>query len=440
MQNIKYGNKNMKKKMLMVLMPMMLMSLLLSGCGNLKSEIISETQETEESISIDEKIVPDTDTESAVTIPTISAESISEETDLEETTLEEVDPKEADSLSLVMVGDVLLHTPVEKSALTEDGSYDYTAVFSHMKEQISEADLALVNQEVIIGGADLGISGYPAFNAPFEIADYLVDTGFDVILHATNHALDKGKKGLLNCISNWEEKYPDIYVTGVYDSEEEAQELLLIEENGITVAILNYTYGTNGISLPSDMPYAVNLLKEEKVVSDIQRAKELSDFVIVCPHWGTEYLLTPDSSQKKWTKIFLENEVDLVLGTHPHVIEPVEMLVDEATGHEMLVYYSLGNFVNWTSGTGAGVSNRMVGGMAQVTIERNDDGSVSVSDYGIEAICAHVTSGFGGVTVYPVSEYSDELAKQNEIISQAPDFSYDYVTNLCNQVWGDLWR
>lgn len=109
------------------------------------------------------------------------------------------------TLSLIMVGDILLHTPVEEAARQEDGTYNFDAVFENLKEDISEADLAIVNQEVILGGEELGISGYPAFNAPFSVGDALTDAGFDVICHATNHALDKGKRGLLNCIAFWEE-------------------------------------------------------------------------------------------------------------------------------------------------------------------------------------------------------------------------------------------
>lgn len=368
-------------------------------------------------------------------------ENVEIKTETEENIQEESEElQESQEVTIVMVGDILLHTPVEKSACLEDGTYDYSAVFANMKEEIEAADIALVNQEVIIGGSELGVSGYPAFNAPFELSGYLADTGFDVILHASNHALDKGKKGLLNCLENWQTNYPKISVTGIYNKEEDYNSILTIEESGICIAILNYTYGTNGIALPQDMPYAVNLLEEDKVVSDIARAKEIADFVIVCPHWGTEYLLSTDSYQKKWTKLFLENEVDLVIGTHPHVIEPIELLRNEETGHEMLVYYSLGNFVNWTSGTGSGVENRMVGGMADITVGRDEDGKVIIKEYGVEALCAHVTSGFGGVTVYPLSEYSSTLASQNEILLQAPDFSYEYAQDLCNRVWGELWR
>jgi len=341
------------------------------------------------------------------------------------------------SISLIMVGDMLMHTPVEKSALQEDGSYDYFAIFAETADLIVEADLALVNQEVIIGGEELGISGYPAFNAPYELGHELVEVGFDVICQGTNHALDKGRKGLLNCINFWEENYPEVAVLGIHDSRESQDEIYVYEQDGIKIAILNYTYGTNGIPLPDGMDYAVDLLEKEKVESDIQRAEELADFTIVCPHWGTEYELGVSAMQKKWTAIFLENGVDLVLGTHPHVIEPIEWVRDEETGQEMLVYYSLGNFVNWTSGSGAGIANRMVGGMAKVTIERDEKGKVAIAEYDVEPLVCHLQEGINGVKVYPLDNYTTELAATNEIIKQDSAFSLEYCQELCKKVWGE---
>lgn len=340
-------------------------------------------------------------------------------------------------ITLIMVGDILLHTPVEKSARREDGSYSYDAIFDDTRDLISATDLALVNQEVILGGAELGISGYPAFNAPFEVGDDLVEAGFDVICHATNHALDKGKAGVVNCLNFWEENYPEIQVLGLHNRPDD--ELYIYEKDGMKIAFLNYTYSTNGVPLPEDMPYAVDMMNQKKVTADIQYAESVADFTVVCPHWGTEYRLTPDSYQEKWTKLFLENGVDLVLGTHPHVIEPIELRTDEE-GHSMLVYYSLGNFVNWTSSSGDGIANRMVGGMAEVTLERDEEGKVVISDYGITALVCHLTPGQDGVSVKLLSDYSEELAAENQIRSQDPAFSYSYCTELCDQVWGELWQ
>jgi len=362
-----------------------------------------------------------------------TAEDTRENEAREQTSEEQI--AHTDSMTVVMVGDILLHTPVEDSAVQEDGSRNFDALFADTFDEIQAADLAIVNQEVIIGGEELGISGYPAFNAPYEIGDALVAAGFDVVCHATNHALDKGKKGVLNTLNFWKENYPDMGVIGIYDSPEAQDDIYIRECNGIEVAILNYTYGTNGIELPSDMPYAVNLLSEQKVAEDIERAEELADFTIVCPHWGTEYSLSVSDEQKRWTEIFFESGADLVLGTHPHVIEPIEWVEDEEGENRMLVYYSLGNYVNWTSGTGEGVADRMVGGMAQITLERGDDGKVYIADYGIDPLVSHVEEGINGVTVYRLSDYTEELAGRNAIVLQDRNFSLDYCRNLCDRVW-----
>ncbi|MCR5625992.1 MAG: CapA family protein [Lachnospiraceae bacterium] len=339
------------------------------------------------------------------------------------------------TVRIMMVGDILLHTPVEDACRQEDGSYDFSNIFSNTDSIIRPADLALVNQEVIIGGEELGISGYPAFNAPAEISDALADAGFDVVCHATNHALDKGAKGIKNTLSTWREDHPEITTLGIYDNPNDSENIVIKEINGIKLALLNYTYGTNGIPLPSDMPYCVELLSKDNVINDLDYAEEHADFTIVCPHWGTEYRLKHNASQEKWCRLFIEHGADLVLGTHPHVISEIELYQED--DKEMLVYYSLGNFVNWTSGTGEGVSNRMVGGIADVELIKDENGDVSINDYGVIPIVCHVTSGKNGVTVYPLEDYTEALAGQNEIISQDPSFSLTYCRDLVNSIWGD---
>lgn len=350
----------------------------------------------------------------------------------------EIEPEQESEpeINLVMVGDILLHTPVAESGEREDGTYDFSAVFANMRDEIETADVALVNQEVIIGGEELGVSGYPCFNAPYELGDALAKTGFDVVLHATNHALDKSGQGILNSLSFWQENYPDIAVLGIHDSEASQQQIYVYEQQGIRVAILNYTYGTNGISLPADMPYAVDMLEEEKVAEDLRRAEELADFVVVCPHWGQEYVLEQNKSQETWAEFFVENGADLIIGTHPHVIEPIEW-VTSGNGNQALVYYSLGNYVNWTSESGEGIANRMVGGMAQVTIGLGENGEAKIKDYGVLPVVCHLESGFGGVTVYPLPEYTEELAECNEIVKQDENFSVEYCRELVEKVFGD---
>lgn len=410
-----------------------MLAVTLSGCGGQSEnkEQISLTTETETGQQ-------ETVTESAQDNETRTAfgEEATETEEKENTLTGEADSAadtaEEQEVTLVMVGDILLHTPVAKSGLREDGTYNFDAVFENVKERIESADLALVNEEVIIGGSELGVTGYPSFNAPYELGDALAEAGFDVVLHGTNHALDKGSRGLENCLRFWEEKHPEIAVLGINESAEAQEKIFVYEQDGIRIAILNYTYGTNGIPMPETMPYGVNLLQEEKVIEDLQQAEETADFVIVCPHWGTEYQLEPSKEQEKWVKLFADNGADLVIGTHPHVIEPVEWYEEE--DREMLVYYSLGNFVNWTSGTGAGTANRMLGSMAEVTIGLDENGEAGIKEYAAEPLVCHVEEGRDGVTVYFLEEYTEELAGENEIRKQDEAFSLEYCRNLWEEV------
>lgn len=339
-------------------------------------------------------------------------------------------------ISLVMVGDMLMHTKVLESGMKEDGSYNFDHLFTYVGDEIQAADLALVNQETILGGAEIGVSSYPNFNSPYEVGDAEVATGFDVILQATNHALDKGAAGITNDINFWETNYPDIAYLGINGSSDRKENYIYTyTQDGITISILNYTFSTNGISVPSNMPYCINYMNENKVVSDIQKAHEISDFVIVCPHWGTEYNLGTDSYQKEWTQIFLENDVDLVIGTHPHVIEPIEVVTDENDGDKMLVYYSIGNFVNGTESTTGVLADRMVGGIAEVKIGYDTTGAIGILEYDITPIICHMSYGTD-YTVYYLDDYTEELAAQNRILYQDSSFSLSYCKELVNKVWG----
>ncbi|MCR5769847.1 MAG: CapA family protein [Butyrivibrio sp.] len=337
--------------------------------------------------------------------------------------------------NIMMVGDILLHMPIEETCLQEDGSYDFSSLFANTSDIISSADLALVNQEVIIGGEELGISGYPCFNAPYQIADALTASGFDVICHATNHALDKGKRGIINTLNYWNTAHPEIVTLGIYDNEEDSKGITVINVNNINIAILNYTYGTNGIPIPKSMPYCVDILDEKSVTNDLDLAEEIADFTIVCPHWGTEYVLEHTSTQEYWSKLFMEHGADLVIGTHPHVIEDIEYYHED--GHDMLCYYSIGNFVSWTSSNGKGVLNRVVGGIANVTIRKDLDGKVYIESYDVIPTVCHLEPVTSGVSVYPLELYTNELALANKITKQDSSFTLDNCHALVEEVWGE---
>lgn len=342
-------------------------------------------------------------------------------------------------INILMVGDILLHDNVQESGKLSDGTYNYDHLFANVAEDIQEADIAIANQEVILGGTEIGLYGYPNFNGPYEVGDALVKAGFNVILHATNHTLDRGKTALVNCMNFWKTNHADVAVLGVFESQEAYDNNIYIhEQDGIKIAILNYTYGTNGMPTPSDMPFAVAMLEEDKVLADLQKANEQADFVIVCPHWGTEYRHNQSQDQEYWAKLFLENGVDLVIGTHPHYIQPVEMFTNE-NGQQMLVYYSLGNFINSTSDSGRGTADRMIGGMAKVTVGKKETGEVYIKEYGVEPLVTQLLYGTQEITTYKLTDYTEELASQNQIIKKDSVFSLEYCQELCREVFGELY-
>lgn len=334
------------------------------------------------------------------------------------------------SIELVAVGDDLLHDVIIKSSQKSDGSYNFDNLFSGVKEDIQAADIAIINQETILGGKELGYSGYPCFNSPQEVGDAIIRTGFNVVLHATNHSMDRGYKAIKNTIEYWK-THSDILMLGINDSKENQEKIGVIEKNGIKVAILNYTYGLNGIPLPSDKPYLVNLLEKEVMARHIEKAKAIADLVIVTPHWGTEYVHKPDDLQEDLTNFFADQGVDIVIGTHPHVIQPIKW-IDSKDNKKMLVYYSLGNFVSCQD-----KSPRMLGGMAKITIEKTGS-AVSISDAGITPLVTHYESSSNwNFTVYKLSDYTSAKANKHGIKRSNNSFSADMLNGLAMQVFGD---
>lgn len=333
-------------------------------------------------------------------------------------------------VKLMMIGDVLVHKPVYESGIQSDRTLNYDHLFSNIKSDIDEADIKIVNQETILGGTEMGISSYPCFNSPQEIGDAEVKAGFNTILHATNHALDKGLAGIDNTLNFWRLNYPSINVLGINQTETDVNKIYVYEQDGFKIAILNYTFSTNGIPLPKKRPYAVNMLSVDRVTSDVKKAKEVADMVVVCPHWGTEYTYVPDSLQKKYTELFSKLGVDIVLGTHPHVLEPVEVVKNDL-GHEMLVYYSLGNFVSCQT-----EMPRMIGGMAKITLEHDLDNNNSyIKSYSLEPLVTQE----GEYTTYKLEDYNDSLATENSIRhhSGCSDFNMEYINNLCIEILGN---
>ena len=311
------------------------------------------------------------------------------------------------SFTLCAVGDNLIHNPIYDYAFANtDGNFDF--MYEHVVDAIDKYDISVINQETIFV-PDRGMySTFPSFGTPLGVGEAIEKAGFTVATCATNHALDKGMTGIDTTVAFYENKGGTVCV-GIQDSEhDEYEPYKIIECKGLKIAFLNYTYGTNGVLLPSKHPYAVHLLKDESLIREsIGAARKEADVVIVCAHWGTEYRHEPDSLQQKWTKIFADCNVDLVIGCHPHVLQPVES-IERADGGEMVVYYSLGNFVSDQK-----ESERMFGGMASVRIGHLEGGGYGVSSHELIPLITHIEHGMS--TSYFLEDYSDELAARHKL-------------------------
>jgi poly-gamma-glutamate synthesis protein (capsule biosynthesis protein) len=245
----------------------------------------------------------------------------------------EEEPKQK-KLSLIAVGDVLIHESVYKDAY-RDGKYNFSHMFTEIEPILKNYDLKFCNQESTIGGNILGISGYPSFNSPDEIGDEIVKLGFNLISLANNHVMDRGEDAVLYSNSYWKSK--NVVTAGSYSNIEEMHNINAYEQNGIKYAFLAYTTSLNGY-LSKD--YLVNMYSDEKVKNDIEKIKDQVDLIIVSMHWGVEYINYPNNEQTRIANYLSELGVNLVIGHHPHVVQPVTFINDT------LVIYSLGNFIS----------------------------------------------------------------------------------------------
>ena len=242
-------------------------------------------------------------------------------------------------ITLTMVGDALVHTPIYKSAI-KGKIFDFSYLFSEVKGELENSDLLYYNAETIIGGEELGYSGYPRFNTPKEFAEEMIYLGFNVVSRANNHTLDMGEAGIINACNFWN-KHPEVLTNGSACTKDERDSIKIYEKEGISYSLLSYTLTTNG--LKAKEPYYINIYSDEVVKRDIDLIKDSTDVIIVAMHWGDEYKFLPNEEQKRIATYLASLGVNIVIGTHPHVIEPIEWIGNT------LVLYSLGNFVSGQS-------------------------------------------------------------------------------------------
>jgi poly-gamma-glutamate capsule biosynthesis protein CapA/YwtB (metallophosphatase superfamily) len=253
--------------------------------------------------------------------------------------------QDTNRLSILFAGDIMGHdTQINAAFYPDSGKYDYQFCFSFLKPFIQNADIAIGNLEVTLAGEPY--KGYPQFSSPDELADALKESGFDILVNANNHALDRGKEGLERTIEITGHK--GLIMTGTFESEE-AREIrypLIVEKNNILLAILNYTYGTNG--LVSSSPNIINYIDTSIIHDDIMKARKVNpDFIIACIHWGNEYQRDPDETQRAIARFLIKEGVNAIIGSHPHVIQPVEVQYNGPDSSDRrLIVYSLGNFIS----------------------------------------------------------------------------------------------
>lgn len=272
-----------------------------------------------------------------------------------------------EEITLSAVGDILIHDRVYDDARTEDG-FNFRPMLAQVKPFLEEATITVANQETMIGGEEIGLSGYPSFNSPYEVGDALKDAGVDVVSLANNHTLDRGEEAIQNALSYWDSI--GMMYTGAYKNEKDRETIRVLEtEENISVAFLAYTYGTNGIEVPEGKEYLVNLIDPKKMKQDIAEAKEKADVVVLNLHFGDEYERYPNDEQKELVQLAADEGVHIVLGHHSHVLQPVEW-VEGKEGNKTFVAYSLGNFLS-----GQDKLYRQIGGILTLHIVKTIDGN-----------------------------------------------------------------
>lgn len=325
------------------------------------------------------------------------------------------------SVTIKAVGDNLMHSPIFNSCRTDDG-YNFDGLYTHITPYIADADIAAINQETIFVDSASTFSGYPAFGTPSQVGESIEKAGFNLITHATNHTYDRGYDAVMHTAEFWKQ-YDHITVLGINETEAEGQEVEIWEKDGLKIAMLNFTYGLNGYRLPQDKKYLVNILDHgEGNQALLKKAEESADITVVFLHFGTEYTHTPTAEQKRDVEFLCQNGADVIIGGHPHVIQPVTEHISE-NGNKAVVFYSLGNFVSNQSG-----AEKVLGGMANVTIAK-ENGKTTVEHYEMLPTVTHAEGGT--YTAYMLSDYTDELASKHK---RCPGLTVEKIQALYDKV------
>jgi len=333
--------------------------------------------------------------------------------------------------TFVAVGDNLIHYPIYDYAKKMGvDHYDFRSSYEAMEEVMQKADIAFLNQEVTVAGEEYKISSYPLFNSPKELAADMAHLGIDVVNQASNHALDSGLPALVESWKLWSSL--EVKVVGFFS--EDLGPIQIIERDEVRFAFLGYNYGLNGFVMEDWQGYGMTFLEdEEKILSDVRLAKTLADFVIVSFHWGDEYSTQPNKQQQNFAKILANENVDLIIGHHPHVIQPVEILTRQ-DGKSMPVFYSLGNFISNQLDT-----INLLGGMAYLRFIIDED-VTSVESPQLIPLVTHYDSNFQATRVLFLRDYTDVLATTHGIHDYGISFSKEILTAIFEEIIPEAFR
>lgn len=337
------------------------------------------------------------------------------------TVASETPPPPDISFRFAAAGDNLIHSPIYKEAYrrTNGTGYDFTPVYANIAGVVQDYDIAMINQETPLGGTALGLSSYPLFNSPQEVGDAVIGAGFHLINHANNHVLDAGEAGLKKTLNYW--KSVNIPVIGAMPKEDKP--ILYLSHGGITVAFLSYTYGMNGMRLSEESPYRVSTLNQATIEAEATEARKNADLVIANVHWGDENVLHYNEEQRAYAELFAAHNVDLVVGHHPHVLQPLESL-PRADGREMWVAYSLGNFVSNQND-----AENMLGGLLSVEF-RGNKGNMRIQNIRMIPTITHFEAGYKNTKIYFLEDYTKPLAVNHGCLKYDSNFSLAYMWQL----------
>ena len=334
--------------------------------------------------------------------------------------------------SVIAVGDNLYHQSLIDAGASEDGNWNYDKIYTHITDAIKDADIRMIDQETVFTTDHDSVSSYPSFATPTEVGDAIVKAGFNVVESANNHIDDFGEGFLTDTLNFWKTKYPDVTLLGIHDSQEDADTVKIREVNGIKIAFLDYTYGTN-VGGIEGKDYMIDMIRKEKITTMIQKAKQQADCIIFVAHWGTEDETMPNEYEKQWAAYLMEQGVNVIIGGHPHVLQPYGRISD-GKGNETVVFYSLGNFVSTQQKL-----EELLGGMAKFTIQKtveNGKTSIQILTPTVEPLVMHYNSDAGEFGPYMLSDYTEELASQNGVQKYIGDgvFTLDNLKKKFNEI------